>query len=108
MKKENEDEVVVENDKHERGVREKSVCVYVCMCVCVQGILTEGDSTIDLLIKLACFVKRLITFSIKRELIVLVGTRRSTVLSVSLQKDFPVVCGTERKRKVEQEDHMFV
>ncbi len=29
MKKENEDEVVVENDKHERGVREKSVCVYV-------------------------------------------------------------------------------
>ncbi len=83
--------------------------MFVCMCECVQGILTEGDSTIDLLIKLACFVKRLITFSIKRELLIfLVGTRRSTVLSVSLQKDFPVVCGTERKRKVEQEGHMFV
>ncbi len=41
------------------------VCVYVyiyvcvCVCVCIQRTLTEGGrfSTIDLLIKFACFVQ---------------------------------------------------
>jgi hypothetical protein len=57
-----------------------------------QGILTEGGrlSTVDLLIKIGCFVKRYINiFNIKRSWSKLASTRRSIVLSLPLQWDFP-------------------
>jgi hypothetical protein len=53
-----------------------------------QGILNEVGrlSTADLLIKVACLAKILKNLSnIKRSLSKLVGTRRSTVLSLPLQ-----------------------
>ena len=51
-----------------------------------QGTLTEreGFGTVDLLIKIGCFVKK-ISFSMKSSLSELVRTRRSTVLILSLQ-----------------------
>jgi hypothetical protein len=47
-------------------------------------------STVDLLIKVACFVKKKNDiFNRKMSLSELVSTRRSTVLSLSLQLNFP-------------------
>jgi hypothetical protein len=54
-------------------------------------------STIDLLIKVACFVKKeKYIFNIKMSYSKLVGTRRSTVLSLPLQQDFPGFALDER------------
>ena len=52
-----------------------------------QGILLRGGlSSVDLLIKVACFVKKEnIIFNLKMSRSKLVCTRRSTVLSLSLQ-----------------------
>jgi hypothetical protein len=56
-----------------------------------QIILTEGEGTIDLLIKVARFISMVNNiFNMKRNRSKLVSTRRSTVLSLSLQLVFPV------------------
>ncbi len=60
-----------------------------------QGIPTEGEgrlSTIDLLIKVSCFVKKVNNiFNTKRCLSKLVSTRRSTVLNLPFNKTSVVV-----------------
>jgi hypothetical protein len=54
-----------------------------------QGTLTEGEgglSTVDLLVKVACFVKKVKDiFSTKLRCSKLISARRSTVLSLPLQ-----------------------
>ncbi len=54
-----------------------------------QGILTEGENTVDLLIRIACFVKKKkYVSSIKISRSELVSTRRSIVLILSHQLGF--------------------
>ncbi len=51
---------------------------------------TNWSGTVDLLIKVACFVQKVKNiFNIKRTRSKIVSTRRSTVLSLPLQWDFP-------------------
>ncbi len=65
-------------------------CLYVSLLYTkMQGILTEGGSlsTVDLLIKVACFVKNVNDiFNIKRNLSKQANTRRLTVLSLPFCK----------------------
>ncbi len=64
---------------------------------CSIGLVTAGNTnrggrliTVDLLIKVACFLNIVYNiFNTKRSLPKLVSTMRSTVLSLSLQQDFP-------------------
>jgi hypothetical protein len=61
---------------------------------CEQGILTEGEGSVQLTssLKVACFVKKEYNiFNIKMSWSKLVSTRRPSVLSLSPQQDFPAL-----------------